>query len=183
MTKNIIILYWNNGVTNLKQTKLEQTIEKKVCEMLNYALIRLVKPDIEVDKVAALDERAINTIKQKYGIEGIILDLDDTLRKDMKKIPECNQKWIDQVKKQLKVIVVSNGIDKDAEDFFKLKGIDYIGFAHKPLKRNFLLACRKMNLTPEQVMVIGDDLFCDVYGGKRNGMTSVWVKKVDDESR
>ena len=63
----------------------------------------------------------------------------------------------------------------------KEKGIDYIGFAHKPLKKNFLKACEKMNLSPDKIMTIGDSLFDDVYGGKKNNMKTVLVKDVDEE--
>ena len=99
----------------------------------------------------------------------------------MNTIPEYNQKWIETVKKQLKIIVVSNGIDKNIEKFFKEKGIEYIGFAGKPLRKSFIDACNRMNLRPEQVMVIGDSLFSDIYGGKRNNMKTVHVKRVDEE--
>lgn len=73
------------------------------------------------------------------------------------------------------------GLTGQVEEFFRLKGIDYIGFAHKPLSKNFRKACTKMDLDPEKVLVIGDDLFSDIYGGKRHKMTTVKVTKVDDE--
>lgn len=62
----------------------------------------------------------------------------------------------------------------------KKKGIDYIGFAHKPLK-NLLKACEKMNLSPDKVMTIGDSLFDDVYGGKKNNMKTALIKDVEEE--
>lgn len=40
-----------------------------------------------------------------------------------------------------------------------------------------------MNLSPEKVLVIGDSLFADIYGGKRNNMWSALVKTVEDEER
>ena len=100
----------------------------------------------------------------------------------MRQIPLCNQEWLDMIRKQFKVIIVSNGQDREAEEFFKLKGIKYIGFAHKPFKKNFLKACQIMELDPEKVLVIGDDLFSDIYGGIRNRMTTIQVKgKVEEE--
>ena len=113
--------------------------------------------------------------------EKINLDIDETVRKDMKSIPKCNQEWIEMLKSQLKVIVVSNGVDRGVEEFFKLQGIDYIGFAHKPMKRNFIKACDKMEISPEKVLVIGDSLWCDIFGGQRNKMKTALVKKVEDE--
>lgn len=70
-------------------------------------------------------------------------------------------------------------MDKNIEDYFKEQGIDYIGFGLKPLKRNFKLACKKMGLKPEQVLVIGDSLFDDIFGGKRNGMKTGLINEVN----
>ena len=87
------------------------------------------------------------------------------------------------IKDELKVIVVSNGIDKNVEEFFRLKGIDYIGFAHKPLKANFRKEARKIGLEPEEILVVGDDIFSDIYGGRRNKMKTMLVKSVESDER
>lgn len=130
-----------------------------------------------------IDEKQIKKIKQQYDIEGIILDVDETLKKDMKEIPKVNQEWIEKLKDQIKIIILSNGIDKKMEEYFKEKGISYISFAHKPLKKNFLKACKEMNIKPEKVLVIGDGLFNDIYGGKRNKMRTALVRDVENEER
>ena len=91
--------------------------------------------------------------------------------------------WIENLRSQLKIIIVSNGIDKKMEAYFKEKGITYISFAHKPLKMNFLKACKEMNVQPDKVLVIGDSLFDDVLGGKRNNMKTALVKNVEDGER
>ena len=40
-----------------------------------------------------------------------------------------------------------------------------------------------MNIQPNKVLVIGDSLFDDVLGGKRNNMKTVLVKDVEDEEK
>lgn len=160
---------------------LDELMADKIYELVNYLLAKKIKPDISLDKVTSLTEADIEKLKSQLGIEGIILDIDETVRKDMKSIPKCNQEWIEMLKSKLKVIVVSNGVDRGIEDFFKLQGIDYIGFAHKPMKRNFIKACDKMEISPEKVLVIGDSLWCDIFGGQRNKMKTALVKKVEDE--
>lgn len=155
----------------------------KICEAVNFILSKIIKPDIKINKVRELNQDMIIELKQKYGIEGIILDVDETLRKNMNEIPKCNQEWIENLKGQLKVIVVSNGIDRNVEEFFKEKEIDYIGFAHKPLKKTFIKSCNQMNIEPSKVLVIGDSLLDDIYGGKKNKMKTALVKEVEDEIR
>ena len=159
---------------------LDQLIADKIMDLIHYVLSKVVKPDITLENVNQLDSNAIDKLKQQYGIEGIILDVDETLRKEMRDIPECNKEWIKNLKDKLKIIIVSNGKDKEIEQYFKEIGIDYIGFAHKPLKKNLLKACEKMNLNSDKVMTIGDSLFDDVYGGKRNNMKTALVKDVDE---
>lgn len=160
---------------------LDELIADKILDLLHYVLSKFIKPDITLGKVNELNTNVIEQLKQQYGIEGIILDVDETLRKEMEDIPKCNKEWIESLEGKLKVIIVSNGKDRKIEQYFKEIGIDYIGFAHKPLKKNLLKACEKMNLNPDKVMIIGDSIFDDVYGGKRNNMKTALVKDVDDE--
>ncbi len=160
---------------------LDELIADKIMDLLHYVLSKFIKPDMILEKVNQLDQNAIDKLKQQYGIEGIILGVDETLRKEMKNIPKCNKEWIESLKGKLKVIIVSNGKDKKIEQYFREIGIDYIGFAHKPLKKNLLKACEKMNLSPNKVMIIGDSLFDDIYGGKRNNMKTALIKDVDEE--
>ncbi len=162
---------------------LEKIVGDKIFDLVNYMLSKIIKPDIAIDKVRELNEEELERIKQEYGIEGIILDVDDTLRKEMREIPKCNQDWIESLREKFKIIVLSNGIDKGIEKYFRERGIDYIGFALKPLKKNFKKACEKMNISPDKVLVIGNDLIDDVHGGKRNKMKTALVKEVEDDER
>ena len=161
--------------------KIEEIIGDKIIDLAHYLLAKVVKPDITIDKVNDLTVEKIEALKQEYGIEAIILDVDRTIRKEMKMIPKCNQDWVDNIRGKIKIIVLSNGIDKNIEKYFQEKGIDYIGFALKPLRKNFIKACERMNVNPEKVLVIGDSLFDDIHGGKKNKMKTALVKKVEEE--
>lgn len=162
---------------------LDELAADKIYELVNYLLAKKIKPDMKLERVTSLTQEDVRKLKQDLGIQGVILDIDETVRKDMKTIPRCNEEWIDMLQRELKVIVVSNGVDRGIEDFFKLKGIDYIGFAHKPFKKNFIKACEKMGIEPEKTLVIGDSLWCDIFGGKRNQMKTALVKNVEEEQK
>ena len=162
---------------------LDELVADKILDLVHNVLSKFIKPDITLNKVNELDVQAIEKLRQQYGIEAVILDVDDTLRKDMKDVPKCNKEWIEGLKGKIKIMIVSNGVDKDIEKYFKENGIDYIGFACKPLKKNFLKACEKMNVKPENVLAIGNSLFDDIYGGKRNNMKTALVKEVEDNER
>ena len=163
--------------------KIEDAVIDGIYAIVDNIIARKIKPDVQVNSVAELDNKMIAKLKEEYHIEGVILDVDETIRKNMKDIPNVNKKWIEELKKQLKIIVVSNGKDSRIETYLKEKGIDYIGLAKKPLKKNFIKACERMQLEPSKVLVIGDKLFEDIYGGRKNNMKTALVKGVDDEER
>ena len=156
-------------------------ITDKIFEIANLVLTRIIKPDIELKNVRELDIETIERLKKEYGIEAIILDVDETLRKNLNEIPKCNQEWIEEVKKHIKVIVVTNGLEAKAEQYFKEQDIEYIGLAFKPLKRGFIKACKSLNVKPENVLVVGDDLWDDIHGGQKNKMKTALVKDVEEE--
>ena len=160
---------------------IEDLIADRLYAIINYILFKSIKPDIQVNKVTEIDEEMIAKLKEDHGIEGVILDVDETIRKNMRSIPKVNQEWIQKLKGQLKVIIVSNGRDKSIKKFFEDIGIDYIGFARKPLRKSFLKACEKMKVEPHKVLVVGDRLFDDIHGGQRNNMKTALVKSVEEE--
>ena len=163
--------------------ELTDRVADKLYDIINYSLSKVIKPDIEIDKVTDLSLENIKQIKNKYDIEGIIIDVDETLRKELKDIPKCNKKWIESLKGYIKISIVSNGIDKSLEKYFKNIGIDYIQFAQKPLKKNFIKACKNMNVSPDKVLVIGDKIIEDVIGGKVNKMKTLLIKEVEEDQR
>ena len=159
--------------------KIEDLITNKIYEIANVALNKLIKPDITIDSVIAIDEKMIMEIKEKYKIEALILDVDETLRENAEQIPKCNQEWIDMIKKHFKIIVLSNGLDKWIADYFANNDIKYIGMAFKPLRINFIRACIKLKVNPRKIMVIGDNTFDDIFAGKKMLMKTAKVNGVD----
>lgn len=148
-----------------------------LCDGLDYILCKIIKPDIEVSSVIDLTEEEIDRLVYVYGIKGVILDVDETIRYGYNDITYDNNKWLDMLTSKLRVIVVSNGIDSEIEKRLKEKNIEYIGFAHKPLKKNFIKACKRLELESHEIVVIGDDILSDIYGGKRNNMYTIKITK------
>ncbi len=158
-------------------------IYKKLESFASFIIAKIVKPDMEFDKVTDINQHIINDFKSNYGIEGIILDLDETLRNKTNTIPDCNKKWIELVRKNFKVIVVSNGKCQKAKKYFQSIGIDYIFFACKPARAGFKKACESLRLRPDKIMVIGNSLFNDIYGAQRSNMKGALIKGVEEDER
>lgn len=169
----------------MKSDKLiVQLIEQKIYNVISNRLRKYIKPNLTLKEVNDIDLELLKKLKSIYGIGGIILDVDETLRKDMMKIPDCNKEWIKYMKQEFKVLILSNGYDNSLKKFANENGVEYIGFAKKPLKKYFLDSCNRMGLNPENVLVIGDNIINDIHGANKCGMISAIVDRVkeDDET-
>ncbi len=151
----------------------EDILYDLICSASNYVISIFVKPDMEVSAVTdiLIDELIAS------GINGLIIDVDETLRFDSKDIPKENEEWLNTARSKFKIVILSNGMDKKLEEKFDEMGIPYIEFAFKPFKYNFNKSLDILGLKPEEVAVIGDDLFDDIYGGNKNDMTTIKVSK------
>lgn len=158
-----------------------QLMEQKIYNLISNRLRKYIKPNLTLKEVNDINLELIKKLKSTYGIGGIILDVDETIRKDMMKIPDCNKEWIKYMKQEFKVLILSNGYDNSVKSFANENGIEYIGFAKKPLRKYFLNACDRMGLNPENVLVIGDDIINDIHGANKCGMISVIVDSVRDD--
>jgi|HigsolmetaAR204D_1030405.scaffolds.fasta_scaffold02778_2 HAD superfamily phosphatase (TIGR01668 family) len=117
---------------------------------------------------------------KKNKVRAVITDLDNTLvewdRPDA--TPEV-ENWIQRLREAgIQVTVVSNNKRERVERFCSPLKIGYICSARKPLNKAFLQAVRQMNVSVEETVVIGDQLFTDVLGGNRLGFHTILVVPV-----
>lgn len=54
----------------------------------------------------------------------------------------------------------------------------FIENAHKPSRKGYQAAMKKMGTDASNTIFVGDQLFTDVYGARRCGMTSILVKPI-----
>ena len=57
--------------------------------------------------------------------------------------------------------------------------LEYLYFAHKPNKKGFKKAKSILNLEPQNIAVVGDQIFTDVYGGNRCNMFTILVDPIN----
>ena len=78
--------------------------------------------------------------------------------------------------------ILSNTNKKQkVEDVAKKLEIPYEYFAKKPLKSGFLKVQKSLNEKPENIGVVGDQIFTDVIGGNRCKMFTILVDPVDEK--
>ncbi|AWR85944.1 YqeG family HAD IIIA-type phosphatase [Meiothermus taiwanensis] len=114
---------------------------------------------------------------QERGLRAVLLDLDNTLvpYRTYGEVPEALQAWL-QTQKQagIPVMLVSNATSRRVRYWCEKLGIPGFGLAGKPWF-GFREALRRLGLRPEEVAVVGDQLFTDVLGGNLVGMYTVLV--------
>ena len=156
-----------------------QTIEKiydNMGKVFNRLLRNCIIPNQKYKDVKEINIEEVKRWRKIYNIEGVILDIDGTLRKNMEDIDFSNIRWIMDLNKELKICMVSNGFrDKNIEKIANKLKIKYISFALKPLNRPFLEAAKVMNLSPKNIIVVGNEYLTDIFGGNRNNMMTVII--------
>ncbi|HCN61423.1 MULTISPECIES: YqeG family HAD IIIA-type phosphatase [Mammaliicoccus] len=118
------------------------------------------------------------------NIKAIITDLDNTLVGwDVKDPTDEVRTWFEEMKEQnITVTIVSNNNQERVASFSSTLNIDYIFKARKPRGKAFRQASNLMDVNKSEVVVIGDQMLTDVFGGNRNGLYTIMVvpvKKTD----
>lgn len=113
----------------------------------------------------------------KLGYRGLIFDIDNTLVHH----GEDSTREVDELFKKiqnmgLKTIILSNNSEKRVKKF--LENIDslYIFDAQKPKKINYLKSIDMLKLNKNEVVVIGDQIFTDIFGANKSGISSILVE-------
>jgi HAD superfamily phosphatase (TIGR01668 family) len=140
--------------------------------------LRRFCPDYRVKNVGDIDPEDLAA----SGIKGVLLDLDNTLLPwKGSEIPDETFRWLEKCRDAgLKLCLVSNtrNIPRLEEIAHKL-GIPAVrAWKMKPSKDGFHVALEKLGLQPSEAIMVGDQMFTDVWGGNRMGMITIWVERM-----
>lgn len=133
----------------------------------------MLKPDVCLTSILEID---INILK-KMEVIAIILDVDNTIRFPKKgKLLEGVLYWVKNLKRfGFKIIIASNNFRKNIEPIANFLNLPFISFSFKPFPFGLKKAAKKLNVSKKQVVVVGDQLFTDVIGGKIQGFKTILV--------
>ena len=136
--------------------------------------LKKFKPDKHFKDIFSID---IVSLKEE-GIKGLICDIDNTIVPwSEERVMEEVADWLTELdKKGFRICLVSNGREKRVAFFSKELGLPAVGRAVKPRKPAFEQASRKLGLKREEIAVIGDQIFTDIYGGNRMGFKTILVE-------
>ncbi len=141
-------------------------------------MFKIFYPYEYVDNVFCID---YNKLYQK-GYRGIIFDIDNTLVHHGNDSTEKIDEFFRTVQNiGFNTLLLSNNDEKRVKRF--LKNIDslYICDADKPRVANYLKAVEMMNISKEETLFIGDQVFTDILGANKSGIASILVKFIRAE--
>ena len=116
-------------------------------------------------------------------IKALILDVDNTLIDYNRKLSEKVVKWAQELKaKGIKLYILTNTNHKEkVEEVANKLEIEYKNLAKKPLKSGFLKVEKALQEKPENIGVVGDQIFTDIIGGNRCKMFTILVDPIDEK--
>jgi len=140
-------------------------------------LFEILKPKVYVDSIRNIDLKKLKKVK---NIKGIIVDLDNTLVAWGEK--EVSQKiidWVNEAKKLgLKICIVSNTNSKRVAELAKVFDVPYHSKYFKPFSVAFNNGLKILDTKKSETVVIGDQIFTDIWGGNRLKLLTILVAPI-----
>lgn len=119
-------------------------------------------------------------------IKVIMFDMDNTLidyssRKYSKEL----KAWVKELKrKDVKVYILSNSLSyKTVSRVAKELGMQYTYNAKKPFLKGFEDIKNKEKISKNEMIMIGDQMFTDIWGGNRFGIKTILVSPIEKKER
>ena len=118
------------------------------------------------------------------GVKGIILDIDNTLEPYENESPGAHViAWLESLKAcGIKAAIVSNNGKSRVELFNKDISLPAYYKAKKPFKRNLYRAMADMNTLPNETILMGDQVFTDVWAAHNAKIRAILVPPIKDKT-
>ena len=117
------------------------------------------------------------------GVAGVVLDIDNTLEPYEHPNPgEHVLKWLNELWDcGIKTAIVSNNGKERVELFNKEIGMPAYYKAAKPFRRNVLRAMADMGTDRSNTILMGDQVFTDVWAAHNTGIRAILVPPINDK--
>lgn len=140
--------------------------------MLNFLL-----PDFYFHSIHELD----TSFFKENNFKGILFDIDNTLEPYATQLPGLKTKALFERLKDadIKISVISNNHKERVEAFCKPLGVGYSYDSAKPSSKKILQAIDEMGLDLSEVVIVGDQLFTDIWAGNNTKIKSIFVDRID----
>lgn len=140
---------------------------------------RSLVPDYYFEKFSDASAEFLSSI----GVKGIVLDIDNTLEPYENPTPSAPLlAWFDSLANAgIKAAFVSNNNATRVELFNKNLGFPAYFKAGKPFKKNVLRALSDMGVSADKSILMGDQVFTDVWAARNSGLRAILLPPIKDK--
>ena len=133
-------------------------------------------------KFKTFDELTVEILRSN-GIKGVVLDIDNTLEPYENLLPGDHVKnWLIALKNAgISAAFVSNNNKERVERFNAELNLPAFYKAGKPFKKNVLRAMEIMGTSRESTLLMGDQVFTDVWAARNAGIMAAIVSPIRDK--
>ncbi|MBE6022422.1 MAG: YqeG family HAD IIIA-type phosphatase [Cellulosilyticum sp.] len=142
----------------------------------------MIKKLYPTQYIQSIFDLSIETLIQE-GIKGIIFDIDNTLVPyDVAEPTREIIEFFTQIQEAgIQITLVSNNTEDRVLKFNEKLKVLALHKAQKPLNRSFKKALEMMRCSKDEVIIVGDQIFTDVYGGNCFGIQTYLVVPISDK--
>ena len=113
------------------------------------------------------------------GYRGLLTDVDNTLVRHGAPSDEHSEALFALLRQMgWKVCIISNNNEDRIKPFAEKTRSPYIYDAHKPDASGYLEGIKKIGTNKNNTLMMGDQLFTDIYGANKAGIRSILVKPI-----
>lgn len=118
-----------------------------------------------------------------HGIKGIICDIDNTLEPYEVEAPsEKVLDWLKEINQAgISISFVSNNNKERVSKFNSKLKFFASANSRKPFSKQILKAMDHMGTDKTNTAIIGDQIFTDIFAGKKIGLYSILIKPINDK--
>ena len=140
--------------------------------MLRPTMVKQRILDVRADDLRALHSRLV------------LLDVDNTLSRHGEKEPAPGVSlWIEEMKQNgFSLLILSNNTAERVAPLAGQLGLPFFSMCMKPLPFCYWKACRQYGVPHRQAVLIGDQIFTDVLGGRLCGIPTVLLTPIEEET-
>ena len=115
-----------------------------------------------------------------HGVSLLMLDFDNTLLPYTSTVPTAELlRWIDGMKRGgIRLCVVSNSKKNKAARFCRAHNLGCVRYAKKPFRGGIRRCLTRYGAERGHAALAGDQIFTDVLGANRAGVTSILVRPI-----
>jgi len=122
---------------------------------------------------------------KKHNVKYLLLDLDNTL--DSYRLYKPTQRtvdFIDNLKRNgITPIIISNNTGKRVKGYAEALNVEFRHSIGKPFARNILKLLKELNVSKDEVMIVGDQMITDITAANRAGIKSILTDKIVKEDQ